>query len=223
MTICIAALCDDEKGCVLTSDQMVTAHFPIGYEFENEEVEKIAKISDSSYVLIAGDIVFANRIVEDTKTQIKSQNIISIHRIAEQLRVSYQNIRKMHIIQTEIEPRGIDINYYYANQQRLLPHLVQVIDNQLRNFPLTVDFIIVGQEESSCHIYTVGNPGLLLSHDCIGFAAIGSGAPHAIYSLIESKYKKSLNKESVKEIVDKAKKRSEVAPGVGGKTTQKII
>jgi len=41
MTVCIAALYDDGKGCVLTSDQMTTAHFPIGYEFESDEVEKL--------------------------------------------------------------------------------------------------------------------------------------------------------------------------------------
>jgi len=60
LTICIAALYDNGKGCVLASDQMTTVHFPIGYEFENEEVKKIIKIRETAvaYLLIAGDVFF---------------------------------------------------------------------------------------------------------------------------------------------------------------------
>lgn len=41
MTICIAALYKNGEGCILASDRMVTVHFPMGYEYENEEVKKI--------------------------------------------------------------------------------------------------------------------------------------------------------------------------------------
>ena len=39
-----------------------------------------------------------------------------------------------------------------------------------------------------------------------------------MYSLIESGYKKSMDAKTVCELVEKAKKRSEVAPGVGKST-----
>ena len=75
--------------------------------------------------------------------------------------------------------------------------------------------ILAGKGETSCHIFTIVNPGDTHCHDSVGYVAIGSGAPHAVYSLIDAGYKKSMDKDSVKDIVIKAKERSEVAPGVG--------
>ena len=59
MTVCIAALYGNGAGCILVSDKMTTARIPLMYEFENEEVEKIAKIADNIYVMISGDVFFA--------------------------------------------------------------------------------------------------------------------------------------------------------------------
>ena len=48
MTVCIAALYDGCGGCYLISDQMTTAHFPIGYEFETDDISKIIKLGDKA-------------------------------------------------------------------------------------------------------------------------------------------------------------------------------
>lgn len=223
MTICIAALYGNGAGCVLISDQMTTAHFPIGYEFETDEVEKIVRIDDDVcvYALISGDVLFANEVIEQARRQINIDNIKETPGIAEAIRNAYQQIRIMHIIRNELEPRGLDINTYFDRQQSLLAPLVQMIDNAFRGFNPKVGFIVAGKDESSAHIFTVINPGDLTCNDAIGYVAIGTGAPHAIYSLIEANYKKSLDKEKVEGLLKAAKKRSEVAPGVG-KATKSI-
>lgn len=218
MTICIAALYSNGSGAVLVSDQMITAHFPIGYEFENEEVEKIVKIKDCTQVLIAGDVLFANEVINSAKRQILHNNIQDFNGIADILRNEYQSMRRNRIIRKELEPRGLDINTYFNLQQRLLSGIIQMIDQSFRTYDPGVEFIVAGKTDTSCHLCTIKNPGELICHDSVGFVTIGSGGPHAIYSLIESGYKKSLNKEAVKEFVLKAKKRSEVAPGVGRET-----
>ncbi len=224
MTVCIAALYDNGKGCVLISDQMVTAHFPIGYEFENDEVEKIVKINSSIsvYVLISGDVLFANEVISTARKEIGAQGITTTSVIAESCRKAYQNTRRQRVIRNELEPRGLDIAAYYQNQQRLLPQLVQLIDNAFKQFNPGVEFILAGNDENSCQIFTIVNPGDMTCHAPVGYAAIGSGAPHAMYSLIESNYKKSLDKETVEKVVRQAKQRSEVAPGVG-KNTKVIV
>lgn len=216
MTVCIAALYDNGKGYVLASDQMTTAHFPIGYEFESDEVEKIIKIdSPPVYVLISGDVVFANEVIENARGQIRNDGITNTAGIAERIRQAYQKVRITHFAHNELESRGLSLDIYYKMHKNLLPQLIQVIDNTLREYNPKVEFIVAGKDESSCHIFSVMNPGNLSCFDCLGFAAIGSGAPHAIYSIIEAHYKKSLDKEAVEKIVSKAKERSEVAPGVG--------
>lgn len=222
MTVCIAALYDNSKGVVIASDLMTTAHFPIGYEFERDDVEKIVKVIKSIcvYALISGDVIFANEVIDTARREILAEDVKATSEIAEKFRKSYQIVRQSHIIRNELEPRGLNFETYYEKQQKLLPVIVQMIDNQLRGWNPRVEFIISGKDESSCHIYTVVNPGDLACQDSIGYVAIGTGAPHAIYTLIES-YNKSLKKEEVIELVKLAKKRSEVAPGVGKET--KII
>lgn len=220
MTVCIAALYDNGKGCVLVSDQMITAHFPIGYEFENEEVEKIVQVSPpvSVYALISGDVLFANEVIEGARKEIATQGITVASGIAELFRKSYQNVRRQRIIRNELEPRGLDISTYYQNHKNFFPNIIQLIDTAFKTYNPRVEFIVAGQGETGCHIFSIVNPGDSICHNPIGYVTIGTGAPHAMYSLIESSYKKSMDKETVEKLLKKAKQRSEVAPGVGRET-----
>ena len=79
--------------------------------------------------------------------------------------------------------------------------------------------LIAGPDGQSNSIYTILNPGTIHNNGGIGHGAIGSGAPHALSSLIENSYASSMPKEKVVDLVKRAKARSEVAPGVGQQTT----
>ena len=220
MTICIAALYENGKGCVLASDQMTTAHFPIGYEFENEEVKKIVKVRDKTvaYMLIAGDVLFANEVLEAVRKDVDEKGLTGASVMAELFRQHYQKVRREHIIRSQIEPRGLSLEEYYKEHQSLMKEVVTMIDRALVTYNTRTELIVAGFDEENCSVFSVMNPGDLFCHDAIGFAAVGSGAPHAVYSLIESEYKKSMDGKAVYELVEKAKHRSEVAPGVGSKT-----
>lgn len=219
LTICIAALYKDGNGCILASDQMTTAHFPIGYEFESEEVGKIVKIIENVHVLISGDVLFANQVIEEAKREIGDDTNKSIAEFAEIVRRSYVKERMTRLAHTVLEPRGLNLQSYFNLQQRLAMPVVQLIDRAFVEWKTRVELIVVGKDGSGCHIYTIQNPGTLACHNPVGFAAIGTGGPHAVYTLIELKYKKSLSKEQVEKLVKNAKTRSEVAPGVGKETT----
>ena len=220
MTVCLAATYENGKGVVLASDQMVTAHFPIGYEFEHEETTKIVPMSNSVdiYALVAGDVLKGQEIIGAARVQAQTQDVTTAAEIAELVRACYQQTRLTHIVRTELEPRGLDINSYYNNQQRLLPQVVQVVDQVMCQTDLGVQIIIAGPGNGQYTIHTVTNPGVVNDNSPIGHSAIGSGAPHAIYSLIEAPYMPSLDKNTVLEMVKAAKRRSQVAPGVGAST-----
>ena len=217
MTICIAALYENGKGCVLASDQMTTARFPIGYEFENEEIKKIIKVRETtvSYLLSAGDVLFANEVLEAVRKDVDEKGITATPVIAELFRRHYQTVRKQHIIRHELEPRGLTLDLYYQAHQKLVQAVVMMIDNALKTGNPRTELIVTGFGESGCSVFSIINPGDLFCHDAIGFVAVGSGGPHAIYSLIEAGYKKSMDAKTVYDLVKKAKRRSEVAPGVG--------
>lgn len=224
MTVCIAALYENCGGCYLISDEMTTAHFPIGYEFESEDISKIIKLKEKTYTLTAGDVLFAGEVITMAQQRLSNESdAITVAEITEYVRIAYQEARKRHVIRNELESRGLDLNLYYENQQKLVTPIVQMIDEQFRTWNPEVEFIVAGKDSSGCHIHTVQNPGDTLCHDSVGFVAIGSGAPHALYSLIESNYKKTMSKDEVEELIKRAKRRSEVAPGVGTATTDVTI
>ena len=225
MTVCIAALYENGKGIVLVSDKMLTLHSPMAYEYENEEFEKIRKIVDepSVYCLSAGTAVFASEIMDTTKSQIGNQKMSSVKDVAEMIRNTYVEYRKSRIVKNELQTRGLDLNSYYSNHKVLLPGIVQAIDNVFRTLNLGVEFIIAGKDSSGCHIYTIAHPGELFCLDSIGYISIGIGAPHVVYHMIEYKYRKSSDKDIVVKLVDDAKIRSQVAPGVGEKSEKILV
>lgn len=222
MTVCIAASYNNGEGFVLASDQMLTIHYPMAYEYENEEFEKIAKISDTPliYCLSAGYTIFAQEIVDSTRSQIERESTSLVDKAANIVRDNYMQYRMRRLIRNELETRGLNLSSFYKNHRGLLPEIVQLIDRAMKGFNLGVEFIVVGCEGSKCHIYTIIHPGEVYCNDSIGYTAIGIGAPHVIYHMIENNYRKSLSKDAVTKLVEDAKKRSQVAPGVGEKTTK---
>ncbi|MCY3626737.1 MAG: hypothetical protein OXG88_03745 [Gammaproteobacteria bacterium] len=219
MTICIAAIYGAGDGVVLISDRMVTAHFPIGYEFEHAENTKISTINvdddNSFYALMAGDVLCGNEILNYAKNECEQRELISAYEFVEIIRSAYQTVRLNSIIRTELEPRGLDLETYYSTQQRLAPNIIHMIDRSMKTTDLAVEIIIAGKVKEKFNVFTVHNPGVIRENTSVGYSTIGSGAPHAIYSLIEAGYSTSMKKEDVIELVKKAKERSQVAPGVG--------
>ena len=226
MTVCIAALYGDGAGVVLASDRMVTAHIPIGYEFENKENTKIVELDEAAsvFALIAGDVLRGNEIFDLAKTELTPKDGgCPASEVAEIVRSSYQKVRLRNIIHRELEPRGLDLNNYYGRHQTLSPQVVQMIDQALSSFDFRVEILVAGSNSRAHTIYTILNPGTIHNNSSIGHGAIGSGAPHALYSLIEASYTPSLDKDAVVDLVKRAKRRSEVAPGVGKETTMVVI
>lgn len=224
MTICIAAVAENGKRIVAAVDRMITANFPIPTEFETDDVPKIYPIGHAAVVMSAGNALSAFEIMERAQAQISAQQITKIESIVEMIRKTYQDYRQQRIVERYLEPRGLNLNSYYSMQQKLVLGVVQDIEAQLMNFNVGVDLIVAGcRDGEECHIFTVTHPGVAVSHDAIGHVSIGSGAPHVMYFFIGSNYKKALPVEEVKKIVLDAKKRSEVAPGVGKQTEIIII
>ena len=208
----------------MASDQMVTAGIPMPYEFETDEVRKIYNLCDDIYLLTAGNALFSSEVVERAGKNIREAGIpMSVESAGEQVRIAYQTRRREILIQEQLETRGLDLNQFYNLHQRMQPAIVHEIDSAFSKYRFPVDLIICGKDEGGCHIYTVLNPGVLVCHDEIGFVAVGVGAPHAMYSLISNDYRKSMAVEEMETLVEEAKKRSQVAPGVGDKTTRKVV
>lgn len=224
MTMCLGALYENGKGCVLQSDQMITIAYPLAIEYELSDPPKINEITKEFYVLIAGHVLFANKIIDLVKSKISSQPDASRFDMIEEFRAAYRNVRHTVITQNVVEPRGLTFDQYLANQTRLDQKIVAMIDQEYKMYNLGVEMILVNSDkEGKWHISSLINPAFIVSYDSIGFAAIGSGAIHANYSLIDDKYTKLCTKDKVISMCSKAKTRAEVAPGVGHNTSSIVL
>ena len=225
MTVCIAALYDDGKGAVLVSDQMVTAHIPIGYEYEQEGTPKIVPLDDAetTHALVSGDVLRGNEVIELARRNMAQQGASSASEVAEFVRAAYQQVRLTAVIHTELEPRGLNLGDFYARHQQLAPQIVQMVDQAMSQTNVQVDILIAGPNDGRHTIHTIVNPGVVIDNTAIGHGAIGSGAPHALAFLIENSYNPSLGRQDVLDMIRKAKARSEIAPGVGTRTAELVI
>ena len=227
VTVCIAALFGNREGAVLVSDRMVTANFPIGYEFEHQDISKIVPMDDNRtplYALAAGDVLVGTEILDLARAKIREQQRdVTALEASEIVRGAYQFVRLQHIVQRELEPRGLDLENYYGRHQMLSPQVLQMVDQAMSQANAGVEFIIVGPGAGGFTLHTVVNPGVTNHHTPIGYSAIGSGAPHALYYLIEASYEGSKDRDTVNTLVNNAKTRSEVAPGVGAQTQSLVI
>jgi hypothetical protein len=225
MTVCIAALYENGKGAVLCSDQMATIGFPLNYEYENKDVAKIVELSSQpkTFALVSGNVVVADEIICSVKDILSKKSGNSVIDIVNIFREQYQIMRRVHVIRNELEPRGLDLASYYKMHQTLLPQIVKTLDDALAKWSLKTEFILAGKDGNLCHMHIIIHPGDTLPLDSIGYTAIGSGSIHAMFSMIEGKYSKAMPQKDVEDLVLKAKKRSEVAPGVGPLTNIEIL
>lgn len=231
MTVCIAALADAGKSLFLATDTMITMP-GLSYEFEKSNLYKMYELDEKEcFVLTAGSALDANLIIKEAEKILAKQKIdnkeISFDLIVDIIRRVYQDVRRSKIIQTLLEPRGLNLDVYYKNQRLFVPEIVNEIERALVTYNLNTELIVAGRSlsanEQTYQICTVSNPGVSTCVTPVGYATTGSGALHAMYYLIGTEYSAAKPLEDVEKIVKEAKKQAERAPGVGKTTITKIL
>lgn len=227
MTVCIASLCCSENGIpkklVVASDRMVTlGNF---MEFEHE-VSKISILNKSSVVLVAGDTLRGSKIVDLAKIKI-SENVelTKTADIANIVAQVYSECRDECLENELFKPKGFTRKEFYESYQtKLLPQLAFQLDQTVSTFDYGVQLIVAGVDDIGSHAYTIANPGnTAIDVHQISYTSIGSGGLHATQALIGFGHSgvQDLNKTIFCTFA--AKKRAEVAPGVGRDTDLFVI
>jgi hypothetical protein len=106
----------------------------------------------------------------------------------------------------------------------MTPELAYDLTNELRVYMIEVEALVVGCDgDKLAHIYQVDAQGMVTCHDDINFAAIGIGSNHTKSHFMFSRYPRLLNYFHALPIIYGAKRRAEVAPGVGRETDMFVI
>jgi 20S proteasome alpha/beta subunit len=223
VTICIAAIA--ESGMIIgASDTMMTDPV-MGIEFELKPsssgktfINKISPISKNVMVMIAGasglqtDIL--SRMIFDGH-DLEKNHPKSVREVVEMYCKIYAQIRKERLNKTVYGLYGLDTETFISNQKDLTPELINEILKGISAFEMDyVQTIIAGVDDDGSHIYRLTGDQYSCC-DMIGFCAIGSGASHAESQFMLAGYSRLFKQEDTLWITYLAKRKSEVAPGVG--------
>jgi hypothetical protein len=227
VTVCVAAICkalppnENFSMIVGAADRMLTAG---DIEFE-PEVPKIVPLTNSIFVLLAGDSSLQTEIMQKvysvTTPRIQSDptNWIKVRDAAELYANFYNKIRLREAEDVILTPLGLTIDTFAEKQRMMAPELVHEIASNLTHFQLqsSVAAIVCGVDNSGAHIYVVRGSSVEC-RDVVGFAAIGAGDWHSNSQFMFAKHTRSKSFSETLLLTYAAKKRAEVAPGVGSAT-----
>jgi len=227
MTICIAALCDQGKNCIVAADREITAP-GLSLEFDHER--KIEALTNSSVVMAAGDSLLAAEVVEKTRPLITAKSDNTIRQIAETLKDVYTQVHLERAESVILRPRGLTFDEYKQHGAQRMPLQAYLnIDQQFWAFGIgVVEFILAGVDSTGAHIFRIHYSGLVGGSwlewcDRLGFRAIGSGAMHsAILLSLDGQNRNTAMEQTIYNVYS-AKKSAEVAPGVGPSTDLAVI
>jgi hypothetical protein len=220
MTVCVAAICEQGKSIVVAADRMVTGGPPMNIEFEHDR-SKISRLTETCVALNAGDALLAHEILRTIEGLLQPQ--LDVDSLGNALVDSYRSARQGRIEET-LRAVGLTFASFLADGLKQLGPIFPNMVQQIQAMNANTELLLAGfTTKGEARIGFIHNPGALRWYDPMGFHAIGSGAMHAVLSLISSGHSASLSLERAAFQVYAAKRSAEAAPGVGRATDLLIL
>jgi hypothetical protein len=223
VTVCIAAIYA-RSGVFSASDRMITAG---DVQFE-PPVEKVRYLTSSCLVMFAGDAAMQAEIIQATQSLIgeeiqqNPQNWLTIKSMAETYKDQMGAALLARAARRVLSPLGLTVDDFMRRQGEFRQEFVRDITRELLNYEGPgMDGIVCGIDTSGPHIYTVDNNSVNC-RDHVGFAAIGAGYWHANSQMMGFGHGPQASLADTLLNVFFAKKRAEIAPGVGDATDMYI-
>ena len=221
MTICIGAICDRASKIVAVADRMLTAG-DLTVAFEHEE-RKMTKLSPNCIALTAGSALAPTDLFRGVIAEIPQGATPPVVQVAEAVKNKYAAVRRKRIEDSHFHIRGFNMEWFYQNQGRLSEAVVLRLERAIEQYKLDIHTLVVGVDTSGGHIYQVYPPGVVECFDAVGYAAIGTGERHADSVFIAYRHTPQRPLREVLYYSYEAKKKAEIAVGVGQSTDIAII
>jgi len=235
VTICVATIAE-KNTLIAACDRMVTAG---DTEFELGQA-KIWLLSNSIVALLSGDLTKQAEIMKEVHTTVQYwivQNPTVQVRVADVVALycgEYRKLLRHHAERDILSPFGLDLPTFLASQNTFNQEFLNEIRNHLLDysFPIPLETIIMGHDKDGplglkgeeliyTKLYSLDGDRSSL-RTTVGFAAIGGGKFHAESEITFMEHAPSKPFHETIFLTYAAKKRAEVAPGVG-KTTDVVV
>jgi hypothetical protein len=193
-------------------------------QFEPQQ-SKIRQLTSSIVAMIAGDSSMQEEILQNVQKDITKKieeepsKWVSVSDVTEFYRVRCNEARNKRSENSILAPLGLTHSTFLSQQALMNGDLIVKLATELINFrPPDVEAIITGIDSTGAHIYVVRNSNVACQ-DGVGFAAIGAGYWHANSQFMFSGHTRSHPLPETLLLAYSAKRRAEVAPGVGREGT----
>lgn len=132
--------------------------------------------------------------------------------------IADQAIKSKHAEIRALGPLSLTMDSFIKRQKEMTPEIVKDLTSAIVNFDMPeIEAIVTGIDGTGTHIYVVTNSGVEC-RDAIGFAAIGIAYWHANSQFMFAGHNRMRPLPETLLLTYAAKKRAEVAPGVGSGT-----
>lgn len=221
MTICIVGICDVQKGiprkAIAIADRMITAG---DTEFEQTAFSKIDKLTENCVAITAGSALAHTELFDATKAKFTGTPAPPIAELVRELKENYVKLRTIRAEERYFKPLGLTVSSFLEQQRSLDSTLVLRLSRQLSEAKYGggrggLEIVVAGIDTTGGHIHCIFDPGSSECFDAIGYCSIGSGERHADSTLIVNDYNVALSIKKALYLMYEAKRRAELAPGVG--------
>lgn len=215
VTVCIAAICQNFEMVIAATDHKLTAR---NITFE-PPTPKFWNLGQGMIALIAGDISAQGEIC----SRVHSRGPGTVADAVEAYCEALLEHNRRHAERKTLAPYGLTLQSFLESQDNLAPDFVQSLQFAISKSRATVETIICGVDSAGPHVYRIGEDGCDHRFTDVGFTAIGDGADHAESQFMNARYSPEWGVGNALPLLYAAKKRAEVAPGVGTETTMLYI
>lgn len=221
MTVCIVGICDSKNGiakkAIAIADRMITAG---DTEFEQAAFSKVVKLTENCVAVTAGSALAHTELFNTTKIKFSGTPRPPIEEVIQELKDNFVKLRTIRAEEKYFKPLGLTVSNFIKNQRMLDSSLVLRLSRQLEEAKygggrVGLQIMVAGVDTTGSHIHYVFDPGSSECFDAIGYCSIGSGERHADSALIVNDYCFALPIKKALYLMYEAKKRAELAPGVG--------
>jgi 20S proteasome alpha/beta subunit len=207
------------------SDRMLTS---ADITFE-PPATKIYTLTNAIHVLIAGDATVHAEIYPKVAVRInkmisaKPSEWVKVEEAARIYGDETLQYRKRTSARLVLEPLGLTWDTFLSKQKDMSPDFLDDISSKILEMRADSRVIVAGLDESGAHIWVVDGYGKASCGDKAGFVAIGIGKRHAESEFMFDGHSPNSTFYETLLRIYAAKKRAEVAPGVGERTDMFII
>ena len=195
-------------------------------EFEQPQ-PKMWSLSAHIIAMIYGDMAAQGEIAARTEIGVARRGVRDVESVAALYASNVGDYTRRAAEASVLGPLGMSTESFLNRHQSVHPDLVDALTRQLQEYAYDAGLhlggaIIVGMDDFGGHIWQV-EYGEITKLDRIGFVAAGSGRRHAESEFMFAGYTPRWDFPEALSLIYSAKKRAEVAPGVGKQTDVVVI